>query len=251
MRYYILASGSKGNATVIECKAGRILIDLGLALSDFNRRLAKFNLTLDDIDAVIYTHNHRDHFLRDYVKISKNKIYATRQTFTHPDINIITPYTSFSVGGFNLFVLPTSHDAPDSVGFVIDDGEESMVYMTDTGYISDRNISYMKNKQYYIIESNHNERMLLQTKRPYVLIQRILGDKGHLSNEASAHYIAEMVGENTREIILAHLSEEANTPDVAIAAFKKILPKKDIDITHISIRAAKQYEPIWGGRLDD
>lgn len=251
MRYYILASGSKGNATVLECKGGRILIDLGLPLSDFNKRLSQYNLSIEDIDAVFYTHSHTDHFLRDYKSIDKHKIYATKETFNNPLINFIEPYSSYSVAGFNVLVLPISHDAENPVGFVIDDGEESLVYMTDTGYISDQNINYMKDKNYYIIEANHNERMLLQTNRPYVLIQRILGDKGHLSNEASAHYVAEMVGDKTKEIILAHLSEEANTPEIALAAFNKILPKKDIDISKINIRAAKQYLPISGGNFDD
>ncbi len=250
MRYYILASGSKGNATVIECKQGRILIDLGLPLTDFNKRLAPYHLSIKDIDAVFYTHNHTDHLLRDYKTIERHKIYATKKTLADPEINTIEAYQTYEVAGFEIFVLPTSHDAPDSVGFIISDGEESMAYMTDTGYISDRNISYMKDKTYYIIEANHNERMLLQTSRPYVLIQRILGDKGHLSNEASAHYVAEMVGPTTKEIILAHLSEEANTPDVALAAFKKILPKKDVDITNINIIAAKQWESITGGSFD-
>ncbi|MGE4341610.1 MAG: MBL fold metallo-hydrolase [Bacilli bacterium] len=251
MRYYILASGSKGNATVLECKQGRILIDLGLPLGDFSRRLSEFNLTIDDIDAVFYTHSHTDHFIRAYKRIDKHKIYATKETFNHPDINFIEPYESYQVAGFTIFVLPISHDAENPVGFVIDDGKQSLVYMTDTGYISDQNIGYMKNKTYYIIEANHNERMLLQTSRPYVLIQRILGDKGHLSNEASAHYVAEMVGENTKEIVLAHLSEEANTPEVALAAFHKILPRKDVDISRIQIKAAKQYLPVSGGSCDD
>ena len=251
MKYYILASGSKGNATILECKKGRILVDFGIALKDFKAKTAPFNLSLDSIDAIFYTHSHSDHFLRDYKSIAKNKIYCTPETFFHEDVNIIEPYKEYEVAGFKIFVLPTSHDAQGSVGFVFDDGEESLVYMTDTGYISDRNIEYMKDKNYYIIESNHNERMLLQTKRPYELIQRILGDKGNLSNEASAHYVSEMVGPKTREIILAHLSEEANTPDVALAAFHKILLRKNIDTSTLSIIAAKQYEAIHGGKLDD
>ena len=80
MRYYILASGSKGNATVLECKQGRILIDLGLPLTDFNKRLSTYNLSIKDIDAVFYTHNHTDHLLRDYKTIDRHKIYATQKT---------------------------------------------------------------------------------------------------------------------------------------------------------------------------
>lgn len=250
MRYYVLASGSKGNATVLECEHGRILIDLGLPLVELKKRLATFDLQLEDIDAIFYTHYHRDHLYHDYKKINKNIIYATKGTFDRPEVNCIEPFCSYQIAGFNVLVLPTSHDAKDSVGFIFDDGEESLAFMTDTGYISDKNISLMKNKTYYIIEANHNERMLLKTNRPYVLIQRILSDTGHLSNEASAHYVAEMVGENTKEITLAHLSEEANSPEVALSAFKKILPRKDIDISKIEIKVAKQYLPICGGKFD-
>jgi phosphoribosyl 1,2-cyclic phosphodiesterase len=95
---------------------------------------------------------------------------------------------------------------------VIENGNQKLVYMTDTGYISQANMAYMKNADYYVIESNHNVRMLLQTDRTFTLIQRILGDTGHLSNEDSAMYLTELVGDKTKEIFLAHLSEEANAP---------------------------------------
>lgn len=251
MRYHILASGSKGNATIIETNKGRLLIDLGITLKEFTARLEPLNIKLDDIDAILYTHNHSDHFLRDFKKIPRNKIYCTKDTFYAEGVNSIEAYQEYVINGIKIYVLPTSHDAINSVGYVIEDGEESLVYMTDTGYISDRNISFMKDKTYYIIEANHNERMLLQTKRPYELIQRILGDKGHLSNEASAHYVSEMVGPNTKDIVLAHLSEEANTPEVALAAFHKILPRKNIDTSKLKILAAKQWELVSGGRFDD
>ncbi len=251
MRYYILASGSKGNATILECKKGRILVDFGITLKEFHNRTRDLNITLNDIDAIFYTHRHSDHFLRDYKSISKDKIFCTPETFNGLGVNVIEAYKQYEIAGFKVFVLPTSHDAENSVGFVFDDGGESLVYMTDTGYISDRNIEYMKNKNYYIIESNHNERMLLQTNRPYDLIQRILGDKGHLSNEASAHYVSEMVGPQTKDIILAHISEEANTPEVATAAFHKILLRKNIDTSLLNIKAARQWQVVKGGNFDD
>lgn len=250
MRYHILASGSKGNATIIECKSGRLLIDFGIALKEFSKKSEPLNIRLDDIDAILYTHNHTDHLLRDFKSIPRTKIYATKETFYEEGVNTIEPYKEYEIAGVKVFVLPTSHDAPNPVGFVLDDGEETLVYMTDTGYISDRNLTYMKDKNYYIIEANHNERMLLQTKRPYDLIQRILGDKGHLSNEASAHYVSEMVGPQTKDIVLAHLSEEANTPEVALQAFHKILLRKNIDTSKLNIFPAKQYELVSGGHFD-
>jgi phosphoribosyl 1,2-cyclic phosphodiesterase len=105
----------------------------------------------------------------------------------------------------------------------------------------------MKNADYYIIESNHNVRMLLQTDRTFALIQRILGDTGHLSNEDAAMYLTQLLGPNTKEIILAHLSEEANTPEVALNAHVNIYRRKYIDIDKIRIEPAKQYGVTIGG----
>ena len=140
------------------------------------------------------------------------KIYSAKKNIKDLDeYHTLEPYTHRQFGVFDVLTLKTSHDASDPIGFVISSQNEKLLYMTDTGYVSQKNRQYMQNLDYYIIESNHDIEMLMATKRPMFLKNRILNDKGHLNNEYSAHLMCEMIGDNTKEIVLAHLSQEANT----------------------------------------
>lgn len=248
MKYYILASGSKGNATVFESGQSRLLIDQGLSLKEFKNRLSIFNVNSDDINAVLYTHNHIDHFQKLlFNKIGNGNVYAPSNMI--PDgvpYTLVIPYIPFMVNDFKVTPLATSHDAPNSVGYILETADYKVVYITDTGYISTKNLEMMKDAHLYIIESNHNIKMLLQTNRTFELKQRILSDTGHLSNESTAHYLVELIGPNTREIILAHLSEEANTPEVALATLDQVFRKYGVDQTNLKIRAAAQHVPMHG-----
>ena len=149
---------------------------------------------------------------------------------------------------FTITPIEASHDAENTLGDVIKNKNEKLVYLTDTGMISEKSLSKMKNADYYIIESNHNIRKLHQTNRPASLKLRILSDTGHLSNEASAIYMTELVGSKTKEIILAHLSEEANDPELALKAYRKIFQKAHIDLEKINLHCASQREIVEGGK---
>ncbi len=250
MKFYIIASGSKGNATLVADHDHVVLIDMGITLKKLKEGLSSTPYRFENIDAVLFTHDHSDHLAgKDFFGLDKR--YAAKGTCEVLPEHELSVYATHDIQGFKVTVLPTSHDAVNPVGFVFEKGDEKLVYMTDTGYISERNITYMKNADYYIIESNHNIKMLLKTNRPYDLIQRILGDYGHLSNEDSAMYVSEMIGAKTREVVLAHLSEEANTPEVALAAYFKIFRKRLIDIERINIHAASQHELVVGGNFED
>ena len=102
-----------------------------------------------------------------------------------------------------------------------------------------------------MIESNHNVKKLHRSNRPIELKLRILSDNGHLSNEDSAIYMSELVGKDTKQIILAHLSEECNTPELALSTYKKIFNKCHIQMDKIEIKCAKQHEPVFGGQKDE
>ena len=154
------------------------------------------------------------------------------------------------MNGFKVTVIPTRHDASGSLGFIIEDDGEKLVYITDTGYIYERVLDYIRDANYYIFESNNNVRMQLQTGSPQYLIDRIMGDHGHLSNEDAALYLAEVLGTNTTEIVLAHLSEEPNTPEIALETFYKIMSKKGVNVSSILVRCAKQREMVTGGNLE-
>lgn len=247
MKFYILASGSKGNATLVSDGVTHLLIDMGLTKKWLLEGLSETPVSFDDITYAIFTHDHTDHASgHRFIPIEKR--YATKGTIELADGNELSHYEQRQLGTFKVTPLPVSHDAHDAVGFVIENAAEKLVYMTDTGYISQRNMDYMKNADYYIIESNHNVRMLLQTDRTFTLIQRILGDTGHLSNEDAAMYMTELLGDKTKQIFLAHLSEEANTPEVALSAHQKIYQRKYIDLDRITVVAAKQWGVTVGGQ---
>ncbi|OQC11008.1 MAG: putative metallo-hydrolase YycJ [Tenericutes bacterium ADurb.Bin087] len=247
MKYFILASGSKGNATIIKGPVTKLLIDLGISLKEYTERLNIFNLQKERVFAVLFTHKHSDHITTQFNKVANGNVYAPLNTlpFDAP-YKIVTPYTPFTINEFTITPLPTSHDVSDSVGYIIETKDHKLVYMTDTGYISTRNLELMKNADAYILEANHSPGLLLKTNRPFDLIQRILSDTGHLSNEAAAHYLAELIGPRTRHIVLAHLSEEANTPEVALETLDKVLRKYGIDQSKLTIVTANQYVPITG-----
>lgn len=247
MKYIIIESGSKGNATLIENEGRILLIDMGIALKSLKSALSLIHKKLLDIDALLLTHSHSDHVCG--VKyLDALPIYCTCDTYDSFNVTNIEPFKSFNIGCFKITPLETSHDALHSVGYRIETKNETMIYMTDTGMIPKKSLALMKNADYYIIESNHNVKMLSKSNRPEVLKLRILSDQGHLSNEDSAIYMSKLVGEKTKEINLAHLSEECNTPELALEAYKKVFEKNEIDLKNILLRCANQHESLLGGK---
>jgi phosphoribosyl 1,2-cyclic phosphodiesterase len=136
----------------------------------------------------------------------------------------------YNIGEFNITCIHTSHDAIGSVGFLINDDNGSLVYITDTGYINKTYLKKIINKDVYILESNHDINMLMTGPYPYILKQRVLSDKGHLSNELAGEYLKELIGNKTKKIILAHLSEINNTPEIALDTVKNIVNNNKIEI---------------------
>ena len=135
-------------------------------------------------------------------------------------------------------------------GYIIRDENENLVYITDTGYINYKNISYISNADYYIFESNHNVPMLMETKRPFFIKSRILGDEGHLSNEVASETLCDIIGNKTKQIYLAHLSREANTKELALKTFYEIAKEKNIDVSNIFVNAADQNIELVGGNYE-
>jgi phosphoribosyl 1,2-cyclic phosphodiesterase len=249
MKFFILASGSKGNSVLVIGKHTKVLLDFGMTKSRMVGLLEKTGHTLTSIDYVFFTHEHTDHAVgKEFVPLEKR--YATEKTMELIPNNIMRHYQMREFDEFKITAFPVSHDAKDPVGYLIEDATSSFVYLTDTGYISEKNIQFLKNKTYYVVESNHNVRMLLQTQRSHDLKMRILGDTGHLSNEDSAMYVSEMITLQTKAIYLAHLSEEANTPEVALETYVRMLKKFKVYRPDLIIQPSFQWDVIAGGDND-
>ena len=247
MKIVVIQSGSKGNATLVYDEGRLLLIDMGITLTSLKEGLATIDKKPLDIDALLLTHNHTDH-TKGVQYLDPLPIYCTKGTYKADNVINITPYESFGVEHFKITPIEASHDAKGTVGYIIENKKEKFVYLTDTGMIPEASLELMKNADYYMIESNHNIKKLHQTNRPASLKLRILSDEGHLSNEASAIYMSELVGKRTKEIILAHLSEEANEPELALKAYKKIFSKCHIDLSEINLHCAFQREIVEGGK---
>jgi len=246
MKYIVIESGSKGNATLIEHQGRILLIDMGITLKSLKSALADMNKKLLDIDALLVTHNHSDH-ISGIKYLDPLPIYCTKGTYNSENCVDIEPYKTFEINCFEITPLKTSHDAINSVGFEIVCDNHKLIYVTDTGMIPEETLSHMKDAEYYIIEANHNVKMLRKSNRPVCLKSRILSDDGHLSNEDSAIYVSELVGKKTKEITLAHLSEECNTPELALKAYEKVFEKAKIKTNNILIRCANQHISLKGG----
>ena len=237
MRAIILGSGSKGNSTLLIGKNKKILIDVGFSYPKMLMNLGKFNVLPNDIDAILITHTHKDHIagLSTFIKKNNIMVYSNNKMLSElvkiiPEEMIKIMEDEYSIGEFNITCIHTSHDAPGSVGFVINDDNSDLVYVTDTGYINKAYLSKLVNKDLYIFESNHDINMLMNGPYPYILKQRVLSDKGHLSNELAGNYLKEIIGDKTKKIILAHLSEINNTPSIALDTVQSILNNNSIQI---------------------
>lgn len=250
MKFNIVSSGSKGNCTIVSYKDSNILIDMGISLTRLNEGLKEFGLNLKDIKGAIFTHNHTDH-VNGLKSISPKIMYALRGTLPSSLSNVVELFTPFYIGEFKITPFPISHDATNPCGFVIEAGGEKLTYVTDTGVFLEESKEIASNPDYLIIESNHDIKMLLLTNRTYELKNRIMSDHGHLCNEDSAVIAISLLGEKTKQIILAHLSEEANTPELALAAYDKIFKYFHVNKDKYDIRCANQWVSTKGGNLDE
>lgn len=246
MKVCVLSSGSKGNSTYIETKNHKILIDVGNSCSYIEKALRKINVEPNEIDIVLITHSHIDHIggLKVFSKKYKPLIYISNKILEEAKISLENVNTEEDIN-INLDIIiksmRLSHDVKDIKGYIIEENEKSVVYITDTGYINEKTLDQIKNKNVYIFESNHDvENLMKNSNYPYHTKIRILSDKGHLSNKDASYYLTKIIGEKTKKVILAHLSEQNNTEELAFNELSNALIKKNIKFNNIII--ARQNE---------
>ena len=243
MKISVLASGSKGNSTLLLINDKVILIDAGMTCAYVEEQMKDLNI--NKIDFVILTHTHADHIggLKVIIKKYNPMIYLTLNMYHELDIrldNYVIIQGDFNINELNVEVFKTSHDVLESNGYIFNYEDKSIVYITDTGYINVKYHEKLKNKNIYIIESNHDIEKLMNGKYPYHLKQRILSDEGHLSNKDCSYYLKTFIGANTSNIILIHLSEENNTEFLALNELKNVL--NEINRNDINVIISKQKE---------
>ena len=243
MKIKNIASGSKGNCTILLGNETNLIIDMGIPFLTLKQSLEENSLSFSNFSGVLITHCHKDHIkgLSSLIKKTNLEVYIPEKMYD--SLKEYIPYPKckfiedeFSINEFEIELIHTSHDAPYSVGYIIKQEEKSLVYVTDTGYINRKYLEKMINHDLYMIESNHDEEMLMDGPYPRFLKERVISDKGHLSNRTTAKYLSKIIGPKTKTIILAHLSETNNTEEKALEAMQE----EGLDKLNIII--ARQHE---------
>ncbi len=228
IKFCPLFSSSSGNSVYIGDKDGGILVDVGRSAKQTNAMLNNINVDVNQIKGILLTHEHTDHVCGLSVFAAKHNIpvYAPngtllalkrKGTLCEKHIDITLSDSPIEIAGLKIENFKTSHDCADGRGYVITglDGSTKIAIATDTGYITSDILSKITGCKLVYIESNHDVAMLRSGTYPYTLQQRILSDIGHLSNDACADALRALVNKGTTHFVLAHLSRENNTPDLA------------------------------------
>ena len=246
MKVSVLSSGSKGNCTYVETTNHKILIDIGTSSLYVEKSLKSIGIEPRDIDIILITHAHIDHVngLKVFCKKYNPLVYISKKMQKEANLDIPNTNNDEIIDidyDIKIKSIKLSHDVSDIRGYVIEEDTSSMVYITDTGYIGEKIFKNIMNKNLYVFESNHDVEMLMNNpKYPHHTKIRILSDKGHLSNKDSSYYLSKLIGNNTKYVVLAHLSEQNNTEDLALKTLNETLSRKKIDFKNIII--ARQNE---------
>lgn len=235
MRYTTLASGSSGNCSYVESNDTKILIDAGMTGRKVERGLESLGINPRQVDALVVTHEHIDH-VRGVGVLARRygmRVLATEGTWAGmaglvgdiPEEQIYTVSVDEKVAVKNLEmeVFPTPHDARSSIGLTFDDGKKRLGLATDAGYVTRGMGRRLTGCEAVILESNHDPLMLQEGPYPWYLKKRISGMQGHLSNQAAGEALVKLCDTGTRQVLLAHLSEENNHPEVAAGTVGNIL----------------------------
>lgn len=239
MKVSVLASGSTGNSIYIEDGEFNCLVDAGLTGKKIEELMKSINKDISQVKNIFVSHEHVDHIKGVGVLARKYNIpvYANKETWSAMNIGEIPSDLRFefekgavkSFGDLDVFSFGVSHDAINPQFYTFESKGKKLSILTDTGYVSDKMIDYIKNSDTLIYESNHEETMLMASSYPWKTKQRILSDKGHLSNNDAANYLPKIIGANTKNIYLSHLSLENNTKDLASLTTRNILESFDYD----------------------
>ena len=230
MRVISLYSGSSGNCTLIEAGENTFLVDAGGSAKALATALESIGSGIDRVSDIFITHEHSDHTHALSTLIKK---HPCRVHITDPSVKAI-----IDIGGCNILAFPVPHDSRACVGYKFTYGDTSIGVVTDIGYVTQPVYDNLCGCQAVIIEANHDREMVRCGSYPAVLKARILSGGGHLSNDDCAEISGAWARQGTKKLMLAHLSEENNTPTIALETVKKATDPYGVDVC-----AAKRDEP--------
>lgn len=251
-----LYSGSTGNCLFIQSKEAKILVDAGVSQKKIENALASFNVTFENIDAILVTHEHVDH-IKNVGSISKkynipvycnietlNAMPTQKEKILDENQMIFTPNKKFSLKDLEILPFNIPHDAANPCGFNIFHDNKKISIATDIGHMDNILINKLKDSSFLLLEANYDPDILKYGKYPFKLKQRILSPIGHLSNETSGKTITELtIKHGLKSAMLGHLSKENNFPELALKTVTDELHNNNITTKDISISVASRDFP--------
>ncbi len=252
MKVYILASGSKGNMTYLKVGHIKLMVDCGISYKRMNTKMASYHESLDDIDALLITHEHQDHTMGLKMLLKHHpikQIYVTQGTYDglKDDVKqlikhyeIVKADQPFLIEDIQVMPFMVSHDANEPVAYVIE-REKKIVVLNDTGYVDQSYYPLLTDADLYILEANHHPAMLMNSPRPFLLKKRILSERGHLSNEDAAWLMNTFIKTKKSTWVVSHISEDCNS----VLAIEEAIVNAFDDPTKVEIfYASKDGLPV-------
>ncbi|HHJ17547.1 MAG TPA: MBL fold metallo-hydrolase [Gammaproteobacteria bacterium] len=238
MRFASLGSGSKGNATLVETGATRVMIDCGFSCVETEKRLARLGLEAQDLAGILVTHEHGDHIsgVARFSRRHRLPVWMTAGTkAVHKGGEVaawhcFNGHQDFTIGELHITPFPVPHDAREPCQFVFSDGERRLGVLTDVGSVTPHMVQALHNLDAIILECNHDPNMLAVGPYPPSLKRRVGGPFGHFSNQQAADLLARIDTERLQHLVIAHLSEKNNHPELPRALLATVLGRPAEDI---------------------
>ena len=253
VKFCVLASGSSGNAALIATDTTRVLVDAGLSYRELVKRLAAVGEHPIHLDAVLITHEHSDHIggLPQLAKRTGIPIYLSHLTSPaiqwedqEPKLETFQAGASFELGDIKIQSFTIPHDAVDPVGFCFEAGSVRIGLVTDLGYIPESIKYHLLQTELLMLESNHDIEMLKVGPYPWSVKQRVMSRNGHLSNDVVGDFLLEDLNGLTRTLILGHLSEHNNHPEIVRLVAQQALGRRGLP-TRLVIAGQQQPTEVF------
>lgn len=236
-----LASGSKGNCIYVGTKNTKVLIDAGISTKAIKERLNEINVDIGEIQAILISHEHSDHIaglkvlaLRHNIPIIANQLTASaicEYLHATPRFKIFLTGETFEFGDLEIHPFSVQHDAADPVAFTLRFNDLKVGICTDLGFVTSLVAKQLEGCNLLMVEANHKPEMVHASNRPMVYKQRVLGRTGHLSNEACGELVSHVAHDQLKQVYLAHLSSECNSPDVALQTVQQMLRNQGFELS--------------------
>ena len=254
LSFTILGSGSSGNCTVVCSDQATLLIDAGLSAKQITLRLEAAGFNPAALDGILLTHEHGDHTagLEIFTKKWNVPIFATPLTqeciehqFRHsPHWKLMQTGSPFAVKDLRIECFSVPHDAVDPVGFILQDAESKLGFVSDVGFVTNLIRDRLQGAHTLFLEANYDNDLLeADTKRPWSTKQRISSRHGHLSNEQAADLVASVAHDALHQVVLGHLSEDCNHPDTAASFIRNVLAERNLHNVDVWCADRKSASP--------